>query len=106
MGFRESYEKHERKRKKIPLIIVCGLPCSGKTKRTQEICEILAPEKEQRGWSAINVVNDDLAGVKYCDYGDFAAEKEARGRIRNQVEKYISKSSLTIVNSPNYIKGF
>ncbi|CBY12496.1 unnamed protein product [Oikopleura dioica] len=90
----------------MPLIIVCGLPCSGKTKRTEEICEILAPELEKRGWSAINVVNDDLAGVKYSDYGDFAAEKEARGRIRNQVEKYISKSSITIVDSPNYIKGF
>ena len=49
----------------MPLIIVCGLPCSGKTKRTEEICEILAPEKEKRDWTAINVVNDDLAGVKY-----------------------------------------
>ena len=49
----------------MPLIIVCGLPCSGKTKRTEEIREILKPELEKRGWSAITTVNDELAGVKY-----------------------------------------
>ena len=48
----------------MPLVIVCGVPCSGKTKRANEICQILTKNGYQ-----VNIINDETCGVKYQDYG-------------------------------------
>ena len=48
----------------MPLVIVCGVPCSGKTKRTNEIREILT-----RNGQEVHIVNDELCSIKYADYG-------------------------------------
>ena len=52
------------------------------------------------------MINDSSSGVSYSDYGDFNKEKEARGKIRSQAEKFVDKDTVTIIDSPNYIKGF
>jgi len=85
----------------MPLVIVCGVPCSGKTRRSLEICEILT-----RNGHEVHMINDASCGIEYADYGDFGAEKEARGKIRSELNKFIGKTSVTIVDSANYIKGF
>ena len=48
----------------MPLVIVCGVPCSGKTKRTNEIRDILT-----RNGQEVRIVNDELCSIKYADYG-------------------------------------
>ena len=90
----------------MPLIVVCGVPVSGKTYRTNEIVSKLEPVLSDNHWTGINLVNDENSGIVYADYGDFTKEKEARGKIRSQAEKYVDKDSITIIDSPNYIKGF
>ena len=48
----------------MPLIIVCGVPCSGKTKRTREIVAILENNLEKQKWTKIDVINDETtAGI-------------------------------------------
>ena len=90
----------------MPLIIVCGVPLCGKTRRTAEIISKLESVMSDHPWTGINLVNDENSGVAYSDYGDFNKEKEARGKIRSQAEKYVDADSITIIDSPNYIKGF
>ena len=48
----------------MPLVIVCGVPCSGKTRRTNEISQILTQNGHE-----VNIINDQTCGVKYQDYG-------------------------------------
>ena len=83
----------------MPLVIICGVPCSGKTKRANEIVDILT----KRG-KKYEIINDELCGIKYEDYGDFGKEKEARGKLRSELNKFISKDVFTIIDSANYIK--
>lgn len=54
----------------MPLVIVCGVPCSGKTKRTNEIREILT-----RNGQEVHIVNDELCSIKYADYGSVELHK-------------------------------
>jgi len=92
----------------MPLIVICGVPLCGKTLRANEIASNLRSTPEfARHWpGGIHLINDANSGVSYADYGDFNKEKEARGRIRSQAEKYVENDSVTIIDSPNYIKGF
>ena len=83
----------------MPLIIVCGVPCSGKSKRTEEISRIL--EKRQK---SVVIISDQVCGIEYKDYGNFDKEKEARGKIRSELNKSISQDTYTIIDSANYIK--
>ena len=50
----------------MPLVIVCGVPCSGKTKRTEEMLLIL----QKRG-KKVEVINDATCDIEYTHYGDF-----------------------------------
>ena len=83
----------------MPLVIICGVPCSGKTKRANEIVDILTKKGKK-----YEIINDELCGIKYEDYGDFGKEKEARGKLRSELNKFISKDVFTIIDSANYIK--
>jgi len=83
----------------MPLIIVCGVPCCGKTKRSVEIEKILKLKGKR-----VEVINDQSCGIEYSDYGNFNKEKEARGKIRSELNKFISQETYVIIDSPNYIK--
>ena len=52
---------------------MCGVPCSGKTKRTREIVEILEKNLEKQKWTKIDVINDQTtAGTEYIILGNMA----------------------------------
>merc|ERR1711970_908704 len=85
----------------MPLIVVCGVPCCGKTRRSVEIEKILKLKGKK-----VEVINDSSCGIQYSDYGNFNKEKEARGKIRSELNKHISQQTYVIIDSPNYIKGF
>lgn len=87
----------------MPLVVFCGLPYSGKSRRAEELRGALAAEGR-----AVYIV-DDAAVLGMEDatvYGDSAREKALRGALRAAVERRLSRNDVVILDSLNYIKGF
>jgi protein KTI12 len=112
----------------MPLIIVCGLPSSGKTTRVRELLDYLAKERPS---VKIELVSEEVALIdKERGYENSKEEKivctqkakkrntllttcsvvfkkkKTRGILKSLVEKYVSQTRLVIFDSMNYIKGF
>lgn len=103
----------------MPLVILSGLPTSGKTTRAQELKTFfetrLAAQAQAQDDSAapktkdyrIHIVNDESLNLnKHVSYNTAADEKKARGALMSAVERLLSKDDIVIVDSLNYIKGF
>ncbi|XP_053511434.1 protein KTI12 homolog [Artibeus jamaicensis] len=87
----------------MPLVVFCGLPCCGKSRRAEELRQALAAEGR-----AVYVVDDAavLGAEDATVYGDSAREKALRGALRAAVERRLSRHDVVILDSLNYIKGF
>ncbi|KAE8617062.1 hypothetical protein XENTR_v10008972 [Xenopus tropicalis] len=86
----------------MPLVVLCGFPCSGKSSRSQELQEHL----EQSG-RKVHIIGDHVLGVdRNAVYADSKKEKELRGSLRAAVERKLNKEEVVILDSPNYIKGY
>ena len=69
----------------MPLIIMCGLPCSGKTRRADEISRLL--ERECGDSAKVNIVCEDFSSQTRNDlYSSTKEEKIARGNLKSQVK--------------------
>jgi len=100
----------------MPLVILSGLPSSGKTRRAQELKQFfetrLASQSNGESTAAskdyrIHIVNDESLNLnKHVSYNTAADEKKARGALMSTVERLLSKDDIVIVDSLNYIKGF
>ncbi|XP_038058230.1 protein KTI12 homolog isoform X3 [Patiria miniata] len=88
----------------MPFVVVCGPPCSGKTRRTKELQAYLASNHGNR---EVTTLGDHEAGVdRNTVYADSKQEKELRGTLKSAVIRKLSKDSVLILDSLNYIKGF
>ncbi|KAG7473273.1 hypothetical protein MATL_G00094020 [Megalops atlanticus] len=87
----------------MPLIVMCGFPCSGKSQRTEELKEYFLKSTERK----VFVVGDDTVGIDKNDvYADSQKEKNLRGALRAEVERKVNKDDVVILDSLNYIKGY
>ncbi|CAM9904476.1 unnamed protein product [Lampetra planeri] len=96
----------------MPLVVMCGLPCSGKTRRALQLESALLQMQLRAGPSGLEgrsvaVVPDtaSVSGGRDLVYGDSSKEKEMRGALKSEVERKINKQDVVIVDSLNYIKG-
>ncbi|KAM6172338.1 protein KTI12 homolog [Erethizon dorsatum] len=87
----------------MPLVVFCGLPYSGKSRRAEQLRRALAAEGR-----AVYVVDDaSVLGTEDATvYCDSAREKALRGALRASVERRLSRHDVVILDSLNYIKGF
>ncbi|XP_036112311.1 protein KTI12 homolog [Molossus molossus] len=87
----------------MPLVVFCGLPYCGKSRRAEELRRALAAEGR-----AVYVVDDAavLGAEDATVYGDSTREKALRGALRASVERRLSRHDVVILDSLNYIKGF
>jgi protein KTI12 len=90
------------KNKKMVLIMMCGIPSSGKSKRAKEIYEHFTT----CGQKVHLVCDDDLIEDKNQAYKDKDSEKQIRGRVKAAVERVLTKDNVVICDSSNYIKGY
>uniref|UniRef100_A0A915KNT4 Protein KTI12 homolog n=1 Tax=Romanomermis culicivorax TaxID=13658 RepID=A0A915KNT4_ROMCU len=97
----------------MPLIIMCGLPCSGKTKIADSICEILRSkiqQEEEKLSSKMTILKiDDFTNGKFSKniiYANSVHEKEHRAFLRSRVQKFLRQDTIIILDSLNYIKSF
>ncbi|MBN3307818.1 KTI12 protein, partial [Amia calva] len=87
----------------MPLIVMCGFPCSGKSQRTEELKAYFAQSTERK----VHIVGDETVGIdKNCVYADSQKEKNLRGALRAEVERKVNKDDIVILDSLNYIKGY
>lgn len=90
----------------MPLIIVSGIPSSGKTFRTKQ----LATHFEKLGKKVIIVseaVTIASAGFsKNKFYHNSQEEKQVRAFLKSRVISILNHNDLVILDGSNYIKGF
>nr|CAG4644145.1 EOG090X0A11 [Lepidurus arcticus] len=86
----------------MPLIIITGLPSSGKTRRQEELVRHLSNSLKK----TVEVISEnDLAPDKNL-YLDSSKEKQLRGVLKAAVERSVGKDSVVILDGLNYIKGY
>ena len=87
----------------MPLIIMVGIPCAGKTTRARDIAKFLQEERKME----VHIVNEELLGLNKADYyKDPQQEKILRASLKSNVEKLIDQGRVVILDSMNYIKGY
>ena len=89
----------------MPLIIMVGIPCSGKSTRANMLKEYLM---EKKGMS-VTIVNEDSLGLSKSEYlVDATQEKILRASLKSNVEKNLDQNSTNavILDWQNYIKGY
>ncbi|KAI8837074.1 chromatin associated protein KTI12-domain-containing protein [Chytridium lagenaria] len=113
----------------MPLIVMCGLPCSGKTTRATQLASILElhiqqhnvqvqqlrlnPIKHKKPPTLITynpkviIINEEsLLTVRGEMYKDANEEKKLRGALLSAVERWLDRETVVVLDSMNYIKGF
>ena len=86
----------------MPLVMLCGFPCSGKSRRAQELRAYLESKGKQ-----VVVVGDESEGIDTrTAYLTPKIEKQTRGIIKSAVDRALAKDTVVIVDSLNYIKGY
>lgn len=87
----------------MPLVVLCGLPGSGKSRRAEQLRAALAADGHP-----VHVVDDAavLGAEDAAAYGDSAREKALRGALRAAVERRLGRRDVVLLDSLNYIKGF
>ncbi|GJJ06454.1 hypothetical protein Clacol_000646 [Clathrus columnatus] len=94
----------------MALVTITGYPCSGKTKRVQQLTNFLEGQFRLPEYSKLNlkivVISDDSLNLPRSVYNDTRSEKPARGALFSTVQRYMNPSTIVILDSLNYIKGF
>lgn len=85
----------------MPLVLLCGIPCSGKTRRAEALAEYL--ESHQK---PVQLLSDDFTGGRDGCYADSKCEKIGRARLKSEVERDLNEDNVVILDSLNYIKGY
>ncbi|XP_072173656.1 protein KTI12 homolog [Diadema setosum] len=87
----------------MPLVLLCGFPSSGKSKRAEELKAFIESSSDRK----LHSVSDENVGIdKNTVYADSKKEKEARGKLKSATQRLLSKEDVVILDSLNYIKGF
>uniref|UniRef100_A0A383WLJ4 Protein KTI12 homolog n=1 Tax=Tetradesmus obliquus TaxID=3088 RepID=A0A383WLJ4_TETOB len=85
----------------MPLIVLSGQPCSGKSTVAATLQQLLQPSHP------VHVVDEpSLHLERNTAYQTTVQEKATRGTLKSAVERAISKKTVIILDSLNNIKGY
>lgn len=90
----------------MPLIVITGIPSSGKTTRSIELKTFFEEHDKE-----VHIVSENeqikKAGFeKNSFYADSNKEKHIRGLLKSEMLKLISPTNVVILDALNYIKGY
>lgn len=90
----------------MPLIIICGLPSSGKSTRSKELKEYFEGTGKK-----VHLVSENFIVPKTChqknDYfADSQKEKMCRADLKSEALRLLTPSNVVILDAGNYIKGY
>ncbi|KAF8750958.1 Chromatin associated protein KTI12 [Rhizoctonia solani] len=96
----------------MALVTLSGFPSSGKTRRAEQLKAYLeqklqenSENEETKGWR-VSVLSDELLSIPRSSYDESRLEKPARSALLSAIVRDLSKNTILIVDSLNYIKGF
>ncbi|CAI9785283.1 unnamed protein product [Fraxinus pennsylvanica] len=88
----------------MALVVICGQPCSGKSKSAACLAEAL---QETDPKPSVRIINESSFHLdRNQSYADMIAEKNLRGVLRSEVDRSLSRDDIIIVDSLNSIKGY
>lgn len=94
----------------MPLIIVTGLPCSGKSTFSRALSEYiqkrLSDDSDKR---KVRIVTDEVSldwDGRDAIYGSIAKEKDLRSSLRSEAGRYLHLDQFVILDAAAYIKGY
>lgn len=94
----------------MPLIIVTGLPSSGKSKTALDLKQYLERRLREENDNRIVRIVTDSDNLDWEGRDDIfmsiPKEKELRGWLRAEVQRYINLDQVVILDAAAYIKGF
>lgn len=89
----------------MPLVILCGPPCGGKTALSRRLADYIT--ESAGGGKTVEVISEeDHDADRATAYGSSALEKRARANFLSAVERRVSCERIVIADGLNYIKGF
>ncbi|KAH6890472.1 chromatin associated protein KTI12 [Thelonectria olida] len=99
----------------MPLIIVSGLPTSGKSTRAKQLYDYLSKRIVDTKYR-LHLISDDSLSISRAVYdlsklpahtrSANASEKDARAAIYGAVKRVLSDKDIVILDGLNYIKGW
>ncbi|KAF8609062.1 chromatin associated protein KTI12 [Ceratobasidium sp. AG-I] len=95
----------------MALVTISGFPSSGKTRRADQLRTFFEnkiqddPNPDIRAWK-VTVLSDESLNIPRSSYDESRLEKPARSALLSAIVRDLSKNTLLIVDSLNYIKGF
>ena len=85
----------------MPLIVVCGKPCVGKTQFSNKLYSYLQSKS-----CKVYLINEESEKIsKLKGYENSLAEKSTRATLKSQVNHKLTTDSYVIIDALNYIKG-
>ncbi|KAJ1982171.1 kti12, chromatin associated [Dimargaris verticillata] len=91
----------------MPLLILAGIPCAGKTQRAKQL-QMYFDERiaQTSATRKVHWLSDESLGIAKSAYDAAREEKKARGQLLSAVERALSRDDIVIADGLNYIKGF
>ncbi|XP_074599772.1 protein KTI12 homolog [Brevipalpus obovatus] len=86
----------------MPLIVMVGPPCSGKSFWAHKIADFL----RQKNQNVIIVSEHDFVKDVNETFSNSAREKELRAQLKSSAQRNLNKHTVVLIDSGNYIKGF
>ncbi|KAK9819699.1 hypothetical protein WJX72_001375 [[Myrmecia] bisecta] len=86
----------------MPLVLICGQPCSGKSR----VAAALREHFLSKGQQAVIVDEPSQYLDKNSAYQDSASEKNTRGTLKAATDRSLTKGTVVILDSLNNIKGY
>lgn len=91
----------------MPLIIMCGVPSSGKSTRAAELKDFFESQKKK----VVHIISENdivkNSGILKNDvYESSQNEKMIRADLKSNSLRKLKKNELVIMDGGNYIKGY
>ncbi|CAF1604551.1 unnamed protein product [Rotaria sp. Silwood1] len=83
----------------MPLIVITGGPCSGKSTRAQALYDYFKTKS-----MPVQIITDNNLD-RNTVYIDNTLEKQARSDLKAETQRLVTKTDLIILDALNYIKG-
>ncbi len=87
----------------MPLVMIAGRPCTGKSTFAAVLRDFLI----SKGCQKVVLVNEESLKISKRDgYSTSNKEKDTRGALKSAVEHNLTPDTYVILDSMNYIKGY
>ena len=93
----------------MPLVVICGPPCCGKTTLATELASAL--QERNVFPTGVSVVSDEqcysvIGQSRNNVYSNSTNEKQMRAKLKDDVTRILTNQRLVILDAQNYIKGW